>query len=175
MKLGDVRQWLTEDTWAQLDRVINMKSDYMEPYYIQIQLQKEYRGPATANADLRTEVVEHKASRVMGRRMMLFNCPLKKKNGEINSISGDMVCKNECSFGKAKNNELDLPTFAMCPRKTAQLGTILVFVDNKKGIIEPEYVLPLDTPNAKEDSDNSGKIVPLVAESVSKRDIPLVN
>ena len=49
-------------------------------------------------------------------------------------------------------NEQPIPMF----------GTILFSVRN--GDLYHEYTLPFDKPNTMEDSDNSGTIVPLVAE-----------
>lgn len=176
MKLQDLRRWLTEDTWNQVEKIINMKSSHKRLYYIQVQLQSRYTGPATANEHLPVKEIKLKAEKVMGRRMVLFNCPLAEKGLPLNGQHED-VCQNECQFGQAQNNMLDLPVGVMCPRKVAQLGTILIKVDNRDGVWPPpvQYVLPQDLPTAREDSDNEGEVVPLVAESISKRRIELMN
>lgn len=121
MKLGDYQTWLTEDLYKNLERVAELKKDYSLPYYIQVQFNAEYQGPAAA---CENEVVEQEFK--------------------------------DCA--KPMNNRLVL----MNSKPIPMFGTMLFSVKN--GDLFHEYTLPFDKPNVMEDSDNDGKIVPLVAE-----------
>jgi len=122
MKLGDYRTWLTEDLYKNLRRVAEMKKDYTLDYYIQVQFNAKYMGPAAA---CENEVVDQEFKQCdtpMNNRLVLMNTE-------------------------------PIPMF----------GTMLFQVRN--GDLFHVYTMPFDKPNTVEDSDNYGKVVPLVAET----------
>lgn len=73
MNVGDWRKWLTEELYKRIDEVVSQKSDYKAPYYIQVQLNPEYTGPAAASND--TKDVTFTAKRIYGIRLVLMNNP----------------------------------------------------------------------------------------------------
>lgn len=73
MNTGDWRQWLTRELYAQVEDVVNQKSDYPVPYYIQVQLNPEYQGPSVASEQTREETFTAKAVYVI--RLVLMNRP----------------------------------------------------------------------------------------------------
>ena len=122
MKLGDYRTWLTEDLYKNLERVAELKKDYKQMYYIQVQFNAKYMGPAAA---CENEVIDQEfkdCDAPMNNRLVLMNTE-------------------------------PIPMF----------GTMLFKVEN--GDLLHVYTLPFDKPNTVEDSDNYGKVVPLVAET----------
>jgi len=74
MKRGDWRKWLTQELFDNLERVVNAKKDMRTPYYIQVQLNQNYGGPAAANAGLDAEDVTFtNVKHVYGIRMVCMN------------------------------------------------------------------------------------------------------
>lgn len=137
---GDFRNWSMGVLYAQIEKVINAKQHRRKPYYIMAKLERGYSGPPVQNAN--------------------------------NILSGD-----EVAAGKTENVDLTGKTVLSsrlvlldAPPLVPMINTMLWKVDNVKGLIEPVYVLPMDTPvdsdkDFTEQSElvaKSGKNMPLV-------------
>ena len=73
MKRGDWRQWLTEDLFANLARVVEGKQAKQTPYYIEVRIDKNYSGPATAHDDSMAREVTLTAKKVYGVRLVCMD------------------------------------------------------------------------------------------------------
>lgn len=83
---------------------------------------------------------------------------------------------------KVETTEMKLPNKMIHNRIVApmmrrplvkQLGTMLWRVDNRIGEVALEYSLPMDVPVLIEDSDNAGRVLPMVAKAATG--IPLIH
>lgn len=134
MKRGDWRTWLSEDLYANVARVIELKQRRSRPYYIEVRITRDYAGPALGNRERETTTMELTAKHVYGVRL---------------------VCLDEKPI---------IP----------QLGTLLFYVDNRRGYVNLLYAMPADKPNDAEDSDNYGPVVAGVAEQARRLGVPLL-
>ena len=88
-----------------------------------------------------------------------------------NADAGTAVETTEMKIpDKIVHNRIVAPMFK--PPIIRQLGSMLWRVDNRRGDLSLVYALPQDVPTLQGDSDNEGKVIPKVAESV--QGIPLI-
>ena len=155
MQIGEVRQWLGKQLMDEVDRIVMLKEDYPVPYYIQVQISEDYKGPAAYNyGKVETKTIKTKEStkKIIGQRFVAFDCILRRIPNwhTLTEMVQDHVCEKQCGMGT-------------CPLNVPQLGCIVLAVDNKKGTCEPVIMLPQDNY-----VDVDGEDIHLIDESVQK-------
>ena len=154
MQIGEVRQWLGSQLMDRLDEIVLGKQDYPVPYYIQVQINEDYKGPSAYNdsVGIPTKTVKTEDKKLIGQRFVMFDCILRRIPNWVTlseAVQGH-VCENQCGMGT-------------CPLNVPQLGCIVFAVDNKKGTCEPVIMLPQDN-----FVDTDGEDIHLIDESVRK-------
>jgi len=123
MTVGDVKEWATKILHDHLERIINSKSGYSQPYYILIFMKDGYTGvPAYGNNN---ELLHGEDSGVRPHKNKTKTVDLSKKR----VMSHRFILLN-------KNKVPPVPL----------VGTSLVYVNNKTGQVRFIYILPPDKP-----------------------------
>jgi len=153
MQIGEVRQQLTTDLFKLVDDILVSKQDYPVIYYIQIQINEGYKGPAAFNVGkIPTKDVDVSNKQCIGQRFVCFDCILRRipKWEELDDDTQFHVCKIQCGFDN-------------CPLNQPQKGCPVLEVDNKKGEYKWIILLPQDNY-----VDVEGDDIALIDESVKK-------
>jgi len=75
MNNKDFRQWLTENLWKNIERVVNEKVGYRHVYFIEVRHKNHYEGVAQANLGKPIEEKVMKDAKILSNRLVLLNKP----------------------------------------------------------------------------------------------------
>jgi hypothetical protein len=73
LMLGDMRRWLVDELRKNLEKVINLKADRREPYYILVLFAGSYAGPAVATKEENIKDTSIENKRAIGTRLVIMN------------------------------------------------------------------------------------------------------
>ena len=69
----DFRQWMTENLWKNIERVVNQKADYHYVYFIEVRHKNHYEGVAGANIDKPIKEMLVKGAKILSNRLVILN------------------------------------------------------------------------------------------------------
>lgn len=75
MTHGDFRNWLTGSLYRHIEKIQNTKKHLDKPYFIQVQLNPEYKGVAAKNIKNETKDIRFDNKKVMNVRLVLLSVP----------------------------------------------------------------------------------------------------